>query len=60
MAQRLKHGVAPYCLAAYGTNNKFSHIDCGRRLDFISEALTNAGDGDTNTRILKASKIRSG
>lgn len=66
MAQPLKDGVAPFCLAAYGTNNKFNYKDCQRRRTYIFneclkvgiEALVNSGDGDT--RILKDMKISSG
>lgn len=66
MAQPLKIGITPFCLAAYGSDNKFTYLDVRKRWKFIYDqcnsigvrVLVNAGDGDS--RILKESKFKLG
>lgn len=66
VAQPLSPNAAGYCLAAYGSNNKFTHVDVKNRWMYIEEELAsrniihlvNSGDGDP--KLLKAMRIDSG
>jgi len=66
MAQSLDDKAPPFCVAIYGTDNRFTNEDVMSRWNFIKLAAASQGieiigflsDGDT--RLLKAMQLQSG
>lgn len=65
VAQPIKDGAHPFCIASYGTINKFDTRDVLNRWDHISATCNSYGitvegySGDADSKILRAMNIRT-
>lgn len=66
MAQSVTKNAAPFCLAAFGTDNKFNHQDVIRRFCYLKKICEKKGvviigfSSDQDTKLFKAMKALSG